>query len=290
MGASWREGSDRAWWTRETAVRGGPGRYAPGPSVVPGRPPARLRGRARGPRWRSRPAGTRCTGAPPRPRRSRSAARASAPERAQEATVGHVLPRDRALAAPARPAQGVEAAVVAGAGVGVRGDGTVVGQGVLGEHGPGQAGCRVRRGHLLGCRPSASGVGGGVLGQVGRRDAEQVGAHGVPPVGGWATAQSALPGGAGPVPSRVENTPCEVDLARRVLYARPLGVGRVGRVSPGACPPSAGSGRPRRRGRPCRPRPPCPRRGGRTASCCRPRRRSSARRCSSSASSRRPGG
>ena len=36
---------------------------------------------------------------------------------------------------------------------------------------------------------------------------------------------------------------------------------------------SGGSRRPRGRGRPCRPRRPCPRRGGRRPSCCRPRRR-----------------
>ena len=53
---------------------------------------------------------------------------------------------------------------------------------------------------------------------------------------------------------------------------------------------SAGSGRPRRCARPCRPRRPCPRRGGRRASCCRPRRRPSARRRSWRTCGRRPGG
>ena len=44
-------------------------------------------------------------------------------------------------------------------------------------------------------------------------------------------------------------------------------------LSAGGCPCCAGPRRPGRRGRPSRPRPPCPRRAGRTASCCRPRRR-----------------
>ena len=74
-------------------------------------------------------------------------------ERAQEAAVGLVLPRHRPLAAPAGPAQGVEPAVVAGAGVGVRLDVAVVGQGVLGEHRPGQRRRRVGGRHLLGAQP-----------------------------------------------------------------------------------------------------------------------------------------
>ncbi len=41
----------------------------------------------------------------------------------------------------------------------------------------------------------------------------------------------------------------------------------------GRCRWSGGSRRPRRCGRSCRPRRPCPRRGGRRPSCCRPRRR-----------------
>ena len=41
----------------------------------------------------------------------------------------------------------------------------------------------------------------------------------------------------------------------------------------GRCRSSGGSRRPRRCGRSCRPRRPCPRRGGRRPSCCRPRRR-----------------
>ena len=45
------------------------------------------------------------------------------------------------------------------------------------------------------------------------------------------------------------------------------------RSADGVCRWSAGSRRPRRRGRPCRPRRPCPRRAGRRPSCCRPRRR-----------------
>ena len=45
-----------------------------------------------------------------------------------------------------------------------------------------------------------------------------------------------------------------------------------------ARPSTSSSRRPRRRGRPCPPRRPCPTRAGRTASCCRPRRRPSAHR------------
>ena len=54
-------------------------------------------------------------------------------------------------------------------------------------------------------------------------------------------------------------------------------------------PRSAGSRRPRRCARPCRPRPPCPRHAGRRASCCRPRRRPSARPRSWRACGRRRG-
>ena len=256
----------------------GPGVVAPGPSVCRGRAAGASspqRPSPRGPRWRSTPRRNsvhRCTSSTSS---IASAARASARERAQEAAVGLVLPRHRALAAPARATQRVEAAVVAGAGVRVRLDARLVGQGVLGEHRPGQAGRRVGGRHVLGAarRPA---LGGGVLGQVGRRDAEQVGAHGGP--SGRVCRSSSS-----------ERTRRARSASHGVSHSRPLG--RTGRrVSPGGCPPSAGSGRPRRRGRPCRPRPPCPRRAGRTASCCRPRRRSSARRCSSSASSRRPGG
>ena len=208
-----------------------------------------------------------------------SAARARAREGAQEAAVGLVLPRHRALTAPAGAAQRVEAAVVAGAGVRVRLDVALVGQGVLGEHRPGQRRRRVGGGDLARVEPAGQGA---------RRRGPRAGASAGCRAGRSSRGASRV-GACVVAWSRVGNTPREVALARRVLHPRPLG-SRARRVSPGGCPPSAGSGRPRRCGRPCRPRPPCPRRAGRTASCCRPRRRSSARRCSSSASSRRPGG
>src|SRR6478735_921050 len=104
-------------------------------------------------------------------------------EGAQEAAVGLVLPRHRALPAPPRAAQRVEAAVVARAGVGVGLHRTLVGQRVLREDRPGQRRRGIGRGDLLGPLTAGQGVGGGVLGQVRRRDAEQVGAHGYLQVG-----------------------------------------------------------------------------------------------------------
>src|ERR1700759_3133262 len=59
-------------------------------------------------------------------------------QRAQEALVGLVLPRDRAVAAPAGPAELVQATVVAGAGVGVGGDHLTLAEGALGQGGPGR--------------------------------------------------------------------------------------------------------------------------------------------------------
>src|SRR6478752_7849382 len=141
-------------WARDTAVRGGPGRTRPGPPLRQPGPGAHPLSEAELPG----------TGGARRPQElgapvhlldladllGRAGQRG---EGAQEAAVGPVLPRDRALSSPARATQGVEAAVVAGAGVRVRRDVVLVGQGILGEHGPGQAGCRVGGGHLLGSHP-----------------------------------------------------------------------------------------------------------------------------------------
>jgi 5-methylthioadenosine/S-adenosylhomocysteine deaminase len=60
-------------------------------------------------------------------------------------------------------------------------------------------------------------------------------------------------------------------------------------VSRGACRRCGARRTPARRAPPCRPRRPCPRREGRTASCCRPRRRPSGHPRSWPASSRRSG-
>ena len=92
----------------------------------------------RTPRGWSR-AGTPSSAPTRRSRRCARAAAASSAEAAQEAAVGLVLPRHRAVALPAVAAQHVEAAVVADPGVGV--DGHVVGAvvaGLLGERGPGE--------------------------------------------------------------------------------------------------------------------------------------------------------
>ncbi len=171
-------------WARDTAVRGRPGRCRARAFRLSGRSGRALvvaqRPSSRAPVALDarRNSVHRCTSS----FSSICAGRAGqGRERAQEAAVGLVLPRDRPLAAPAGPAQRVEPAVVAGAGVGVRRDVAVVGQGVLGEHRPGQAGRRVGGRHVLGAQPVRQRVGGGVLGQVGRGDAEQVGAHGGPP-------------------------------------------------------------------------------------------------------------
>src|SRR4051812_10545135 len=59
-------------------------------------------------------------------------------ERAQEAPVRLVLPRDGAVALPAVAAEQVQGAVVAGPRVGVSLDGAAVREGTLGEDGPGQ--------------------------------------------------------------------------------------------------------------------------------------------------------
>src|SRR3954468_21076860 len=68
----------------------------------------------------------------------------------QEPAVRLVLPRDRALPAPAGAAQRVEPAVVPGARVGVRLDRPARRERLLGEHGPRQAHRRVRRRELVG--------------------------------------------------------------------------------------------------------------------------------------------
>jgi hypothetical protein len=60
----------------------------------------------------------------------------------QEAAVRLVLPRDRAVALPARPAQLVQAAVIARPGVRVGGDGVAAVERAGGQGGPGR---RVRR-------------------------------------------------------------------------------------------------------------------------------------------------
>ena len=65
-------------------------------------------------------------------------------ERTQKALVGRVRPRHGAEALPAAAAQLVETAVVAGAGVGVGGDGVSVTESAFGEHGPREARRRMR--------------------------------------------------------------------------------------------------------------------------------------------------
>src|SRR5674536_32609 len=62
------------------------------------------------------------------------------------------------------------------------------------------------------------------------------------------------------------------------------------RVSSSCCRPSAGPGRRRLPGWPCRSRPPCPTSAGRRTSCFRPRRRPSVRRRSCGTCGRRLGG
>ena len=96
-------------------------------------------------------------------------------ERAQEAAVRLVLPRDRALTAPARAAQRVEPAVVAGAGVGVGLDARWSAPSASSASTrPGQRGRRVGGGDgLLALSPARQPGGGGVVRQVGLRDAEQ---------------------------------------------------------------------------------------------------------------------
>ena len=122
---------------------------------APGRPPPRTR------------AGTRCTGrssSSRRWRRPRGPAR-----RGPGGTPGSArAPRDRALAAPARPPQRVQAAVVAGAGVGVRLDVAAVVEGLLGQRRPGQRGRRDRRRPRVLRRHTAASSGG-----RGRVDGEQ---------------------------------------------------------------------------------------------------------------------
>ena len=73
----------------------------------------------------------------------------------KEAPVGFVTVGHRAESLPSVAAQLIETAVVAGAGVGVRGDHLVVGQGVLGQCRPGHRGGGVGGGHdgrALACR------------------------------------------------------------------------------------------------------------------------------------------
>ena len=65
----------------------------------------------------------------------------------QEAPVGFVTVRHRAESLPSIAAQLVQTAVVAGAGVGVRGDHLVVGQSLLGQYRPGHRGGGVGGGH-----------------------------------------------------------------------------------------------------------------------------------------------
>ena len=95
---------------------------------------------------------------------------------AQEAAVRLVLPGHRAVALPAAAAQRVQAAVVAGAGVGVRLDDAARLERVVGELRPGQRGGGVLRGDLGGGRAGREQLAGlRVVGQVGRgRAPEQV--------------------------------------------------------------------------------------------------------------------
>src|SRR6185369_16793159 len=93
---------------------------------------------------------------------------------AEEAAVGLVLPRHRAVALPARPPQLVQAAVVAGPRIRVRGDRVALGVSPFGQRGPGRGVGRepgrdllrrLARGHRgvrLGVRKQ---VGGGRLAQ-----------------------------------------------------------------------------------------------------------------------------
>ena len=147
-------------WARDTAVQEGPGacaralrraaRPAPASSAGAGirrassqrpssRAPVALDARRNSVHRCTSSTSSICVGGPGQRR-----------EGAQEPAVGLVLPRHRALTAPPGATQRVEPAVVAGAGVGVRLDVAVVGQGVLGEHRPGQRGRGVGGGHLLG--------------------------------------------------------------------------------------------------------------------------------------------
>ena len=238
-------------WARVRLSAEGPARASGPPSASgsagPGRRAGRpVRGRARGPPWRSRTGGTRRSGAARPPRRS-PRPRATAP-RARAGSRGWAR-------APTAPGPG--RASRSGAARRARG---------------GSRCGRTRTPRRPGRRPRASSASTA-------QASEDV---------GWAAAtwSGATPSSSGRVagssgrcvggmPSRSELTVPLASVPGRV--GPPV---EVGAVRPGGCPPSAGSRRPRRRGPPCRPRPPCPRRAGRTASCCRPRRRSSARRCS----------
>ncbi len=197
-------------------------------------------------------------------------------DRAQEAAVRLVRPRHRALTAPAGLAQLIERAVVAGAGVGVGLDREAGRERDLGEQGPGQRRLRVmtgreRRvtaGEQLGrCR---------VFGQQRLGDTQQV----------LGVRHASTIASTPPQPEARHNEARHDEAPHRSARGFVESVAAIRR----ACRPSAGSGRPRRRAGPCRPRPPYPRRAGRTSSCCRPRRRSSGRRRSSSSCSRRRGG
>src|SRR5699024_5993834 len=98
-------------------------------------------------------------------------------ERPQEAAVRGVGGRDRSLTPPAGLAQGVPAAVVPGAGVGVGGDLVAVGQRVLGEGGPDQRGVEMTGGDVAGLAVDQLlrhlDV-DEVVGQSGLRDAQEV--------------------------------------------------------------------------------------------------------------------
>jgi|SRR6266508_1434544 len=98
---------------------------------------------------------------------------------AQEPAVRLVLPRHRAVALPAVTAQRVEAAVVAGPGVGVALDRAAVRERGLGQGGPGQRGRRERRGDLGRVLAGGQLGGRGVLGKqgLGRSGQQVVEAH-----------------------------------------------------------------------------------------------------------------
>ncbi len=82
------------------------------------------------------------------------------------------------------------------------------------------------------------------------------------------------PAGSAPARSRPRRQRTSTTDPRRTAAPTSARSGlRRARCVRGWCRRSGGSGRPRRRGRTCRPRRPCPRRGGRRPSCCRPRRR-----------------
>src|SRR6478672_1898288 len=99
-------------------------------------------------------------------------------ERPQEAPVGLVRPRHRALPAPARLAQRVERPVVAGAGVRVGLDVAVtVGERVLGEHRPRERARGEGGGHLHGVDAGVELLGGRVDGETRLGDAQEVVAH-----------------------------------------------------------------------------------------------------------------